>query len=136
MDEENLDVFDSEEIIKHVIDPVHKKVKGMEKYERISKENKRFKYLLTGAYICAAKWYGSNRKFDLKEKITAIGENYIGLVFGLEDMEDGKFPDNPTGLKEMYDFLYDDEFVSDLRKNAREIYSVLTGNFNRPDMYL
>ena len=48
----------------------------------------------------------------------------------------GKFPDNPTGLKEMYDFLYDDEFVSDLRKNAREIYNVLTGNFNRPDMYL
>jgi len=134
-EEANISVFDSEKILKSILDPVHDKVDEMKKYGEISKESERLKYLLTGVYICTAKWYSCNRKFDLKEKITAIGENYIGLVFGLEDMEDGKFPDNPNELKEIYDFLYDEEFISDLKRNAREIYDVLTGNFNRPRMF-
>ncbi|MCD6367845.1 MAG: hypothetical protein J7L45_02040 [Candidatus Aenigmarchaeota archaeon] len=136
-----VDVYSLEKMVEYSADKIHSMIKEFKKYKEMSDNNEKIKSFLGVSYIWTARWQEENKKFDLEEKIVSIGEDFMGISLSLDDLLEGKFPErNQKEVQIISDMIYSDnenptEFVLDLKKHARKIHEILTGNINKPRVY-
>lgn len=135
MEDKEFTIIDLEKAVLSIPDRVHDRVDGLEEYEELTNQYEKIKAFLSAAYICAAKWHNHNKKFDLEKKIQTVGEDYVGIALGLDEMKDGEFPEYTDQLTEIYDMIYDEDFIKTLKAKSREIFQVLSENYGRPTPY-
>lgn len=117
MGSKEFSIIDLEKAMLSIPDRIHNKIDGLKKYQRLSDKHKKLKTFLSGVYVCTAKWHNHNRKFNLDKKIELLGQEYGDQI------------------KEIYDMIYDKDFLDSLKANSREIFQVLVKNYNEPDLY-